>query len=279
MRSVGLRRSTLNRVCFFDDARPTRSALVLMLTFLLAAPVHASDSATDPPHDPNSEGLGVGGVALDLGILDPDRSYGQHDVGLGFSVQVVGGRTRWWPLMFGLGAGLLLFGGTTQDGPVTGYVTDDGGFWIGTTREHRSVEIRHAELIVRVEPFWGRVRPFVEGAVGVAALWHASSLRTGFSDEEIVSNDKQRDASVLFGGTLGVEWELWPMWEHLEDSYSLVLTTAVRRWYTGPMERPQYVGNPEEELRTETSREMLAMWIPIVALSISGDSRRPRPAR
>jgi hypothetical protein len=258
---------------------PSLAAALALVASLLPSLAAASDTATvvtDAAQNPDARGTGVGSVGLDMGILDPDSTHDKYHLGFGFNVQVVGGRTGWWPFMFGLGGGFITFDSTTQDGPITGYVDDDGSFGIATTSDHRSVEIRHAEAIVRIQPWWGRVRPYVEGAVGLAVLWHASSLRNTASNEVIAYADEQRDASVLFGGTLGVEWELWPMWEHEAYSYSLVLTTAVKRWYTGPMERPRYVGSADEALRTEGQHEMLAMWVPLIALSISVDSRSPR---
>lgn len=255
------------------------AAAVALVASLFASPATGSDTEppfVDPVQDPKTRGTGVGSVALDMGILDPDTTHEKYHLGFGFNVQVVGGRAGWWPFMFGLGGGFITFDSTTQDGPTTGYVDEDGSFGIATTTDHRSVEIRHAEAIVRIQPWWGRVRPYLEGAVGLAVLWHASSLRRTTSNDVIADSDEQRDASVLFGCTLGVEWELWPMWEHEAYRYSLVLTTSVKRWYTGPMERPRYVGSADEALRAEEHREMLAMWVPLIALSISVDSRSPR---
>ena len=207
-------------------------------------------------NDPRTEGTAVGSLVLNLGLIGPDRLHRSYEAAAGFSVQVVGKRTR-WPVMVGMGGGVLAL---------------DDSFWFGTTTKPHALEIRHAELVMRVEPFWGAVRPFAEGLFGLAVLWQTLTLQTSTGDE-LDSIEQQRDAAALFGLSLGVDVRLLSLQPRATHAHDLVLTLGCRRMYTTPIERVAYANDDDGAVYAWSVRVPLAMWQPFVAVSFSFDTR------
>jgi len=72
-----------------------------------------------------------------------------------------------WALSLGLSAGVYRLSGSSVDGGLQANVSN-GDFIIGTTTYARSVDVRHADLVLRFEPQWILFRPFVEATIGTA---------------------------------------------------------------------------------------------------------------
>jgi hypothetical protein len=236
-----------------------------------------SDPATDEaPAEPASltpeqEGTGLKWLAGEFAILDPDAAFGEYAYAGGFSLHAMGGRHT-WPFMIGLGGGILIFDASSARGPSIGYTCQDNGFVCCRTTIDRSVEIRHAEFLLRVQPFWGVVRPFVEVALGFAALWHFNSLNDQYGGT-IASRDEQLSVSFLYGGTLGIDWRLHSSGPGPSWTADIVLTTGVTRYYTGAMERPRYLADIDQQPTVTKLDAPLSLWMPFVAIAISLDSR------
>lgn len=231
----------------------------------------ASRGPLESTDDKRTEGTAVLALALDVGFLDPDGTQSNRDGSVGFSMQIVTKRTR-RPAMIGLGGGLMLFGGSAERGPTAASVDADGSLVIGRTTESRSTQLRHAELIVRVEPFWGVVRPFAEGSFGLAVLWQSAKL-TDSSGDDLLVQERQRDFGALFGVAAGLDIPLLSLWPKQSYASDLVLSLGCRRLYTSRMERPTHEVAADMSPRARDVRSGLAIWQPFAALAISFDTR------
>lgn len=230
------------------------------------------ETHTEPPSlTPAQEGTGVMWLAGEFAMLDPDAAFGEYAYAGGFSLHAVGGRHT-WPFLIGLGGGILVFDASSARGPAVGYTSSDNGFVCCRTTIDRSVEIRHAEFLLRVQPFWGIARPYVEMALGFAALWHFNSLNDRYGGT-IESRDEQLSVGLLYGGTLGIDWRLHSFGRGPSMTLDIVLSTGVTRYYTSSMERPRYLADIDQQPRVTKLDAPLSLWIPFVAIGISADSR------
>jgi hypothetical protein len=218
-----------------------------------------------------SEGFGVASLPFELGILDPDRGHHHRSYAGGLGLRILGRRTS-FPVMFGLGGGVMFWASSSRSGPrVTSF--DGGNLSFSSTSVQRTIELRHAELIARVQPWWGLARPFVELELGLAAVWHASYWSDDATGKTIARSEQQRSVNVLFGAGLGVDWRLLQGAPRRMGIVDLVLTTSLKRWYTGNMERPEYVASTDSQVAIRVARAPLAIWVPCLALTLSFDSR------
>lgn len=246
----------------------TTFELLVGLVVLGLSTGSAAVRAEDAAEGPFDQGLGVASLSGDGALLQPSGYRRKLMPGGGLSLQVIG-RQRTWPVMIGVGGGVLHFLPNGQAGP---RLTLDGMRSVDT-RVSRGLDMRHVELIVRVERFWGAVRPFAEGSVGVAVLWSTARL-LGAHDAELGSGDKQRNITALFGLSLGVDFRLWSSGKGRHGTWDLVMTTGIRRWWTSGFVLPSYHTNEAGRLQIDQSRRGLGLWMPFVALSFAIDSRR-----
>ena len=244
---------------------------VAILLAPLAAHVvtaRAQDDGAAPPLDPRQIGHSVASLALDVPALDPDDRHPRYEVGLGFHLQIVGGRSS-WPVMIGLGGGMLLLDGTVSDGPITAFSDRPGGLTIAGTSVSSGVDLRHAELVARCQPWWGLVRPFVEVSAGLGVVWSGDAL---ISDAgPTLAESYKQDPGLLVGASLGIDWRLHTVVGKVLTK-NLVLSTGVRRWYVGPVDRPRFGVDEDGALARSEHAEWIAAWIPFVALSLTFDN-------
>ena len=104
------------------------------------------------------------------------------------------------------------------------------------------------------------------------ALWDSAWLDDA-SGETLISVEEQRDMGLMWGGTLGVDLQLFPMRRDETGTYGLLLTAGVRRWFTSPLDRPTYGAADEGTATRDELRQSLRMWAPFVALSFGVDAR------
>jgi len=201
--------------------------------------------------------LSIAGVlpVLPAGQLDARRTKG-----FGFDLQFLAAG-RGWPVLLGLGGGnlYLKYSSKTQweDWHWEGdWPFEDVRYTKGSTTTTHSTELRHAEVLVRFQPWWGRVRPYVETAFGLSVLWQGMTV-----DSEVVR--AKRSAAVLYAATLGVDVQV------LSRRDVIVLSVGARHLRTGPLRQHTYVANAAGEIVRRSHRESLALWAPFVALSIA----------
>ena len=89
----------------------------------------------------------------------------------------------------------------------------------------------------------------------------------------IVSGEQQKSVAVLFGGALGIDWQLFPWATGPLVSWGVVLSTGLKRLQTGPMDRVEYASGPSSRVVAASAHDVLQMWIPFVGATIAMDSR------
>lgn len=165
------------------------------------------------------------------------------------------------PLLLGLGAGNLWLSTSSQRGPdVT--VRDDFERFRSTTTIERSLEIRHFEAVVRLQPYFGRVRPYLEGSFGLGVLWQGADLEDD-AGNVLARQDRQRKATWISGGAAGLDIAL-----HQPDGDGgFCLSLGVKGLRTGALPRIVF-SDAQEAFRVSSSgRAKLTMWLPFVAVS------------
>lgn len=214
----------------------------------------------EPEQDPKPRGyVGHATLSGELAVIDPVVQETERPMAIGFGVEVVAGPPD-IPVLGGLGAGFLTLASSGHEGPAT---------TTGSVEVNRSLELRHAELLVRVQPRVWRLRPFVQGFVGVMALWDDASVEadSGLTDEEV---DEQMSAGLLYGAAGGVSIDLWTTKQDGE-SVGLALTLGVRRWFTTDMDRWQAVGDAGGTVVLDDVQAPLRAWVPFAGLSLTLD--------
>lgn len=224
-----------------------------------------------PSDDPRTEGTGVLQLAAEVATVDPRGSRDARLVGGGVRLQMLGRRAR-WPVMLGLGMGILTFAQSRSTGPVVGYLNADGGLSVSTSHLLRSTEIRHAEVVVRYMPLWKTIRPFLELNGGLAVLWRGVALEN-HEGTVVETRDEQRSAAVLYSATLGADWRLFTLARRSSGTYELVLTASITRLYTSRMKRPSYDLSHDGAVMPVSERTPLGLWIPSLGLTMAIDSR------
>ncbi|MFO7181879.1 MAG: hypothetical protein DIU78_024490 [Pseudomonadota bacterium] len=201
--------------------------------------------------------LGVyGGPAFRQRHQDGFRTPLAYDFGLTLAVARLE-----WPVSVGLGVGATLLDQQVRDGP-TVISFYDGSLVLEELDEGYSVDLRRIEAVVRWQPFWGSVRPFVEASGGLAIL-HTT----------ILGVEERDDLGALFGATVGAEIELVSFVKDANHHAGLFLTVGVRRTWTTTFDR--VVVGPAATGRTGpvVDREPLRLWLPFVGVTISGRDR------
>jgi hypothetical protein len=173
--------------------------------------------------------------------------------------------------MLGLGGGLMSFWASDEPGPTVGYLV---GSSLELTGTHvvRSLELRHAELLVRLQPLFWRVRPYLEAELGLGFIWQTARLRSDLGDR-LESDDRLRGVAVLYGATFGVDWMIFPQSAHGSVTYALGLTTGIKGVGTGPVPAMDYAADAGRHLSASTTSEALHMWTFFIGATLCLDSR------
>lgn len=220
----------------------------------------------DPPDATTREATGGAGVftlAGQMAIIDPGPGEITREVGGGFDLNILF-RRKAWPVFVGFGFGVLMSNVGTRTSTTRGWTSEGGSLGYGVTDEvfiNRAGELRHVDLLLRVQPFWGIARPYVEGLAGIAGVSETTE-RNGQVGE------LDRGVAGVFAVTLGVDWRLWSWGPGPNGTVDLVLSTGVKRLFTTPVDRPVFtgVGTPGSE------RDGLEMWVPFAGIGLAGAS-------
>jgi len=223
------------------------------------------------------EGTFVGGVSGDLVLMDRARvnDGALWGVGVGFYGVLA---PRWSPVMLGLGAGFTTMSRRTDRGPLVLWTQGDG-LQLTSTTIRRTMELRRIEALARFAPFEGPVRPFLEGGLGVLAVWESARLENG-RGEALETVETQRDFGLLWSGTFGLDLQLFPVTRDETGTYGLLLTLGVRRSGSSRMGRVDFAdADPDATARgssgmRQDQRESFGIWMPFVGLSFGVDARR-----
>ncbi|MDB4975152.1 MAG: hypothetical protein JWN48_3493 [Myxococcaceae bacterium] len=237
-----------------------------------AAPAARSEAALASNDEPGwlwrrSQGALVLSLAGELAFVASGAITGEPKVVGGVEGQLLGA-LRGWPLLVGLGAGSVVLerARRAEYGP-WGWQRDEDSllpqYGRSSTITRHSLQLRHVELVARFQPYWGVVRPYLESFVGVGSLWQGTKVNS-----ELV--EKTRSAAVLYGATLGLDWQLFP--QALLNEHFVVLTLAFKRLHTGQLTRKASVASEADRTIPAAGlhvRDSLALWTPMLALGIA----------
>lgn len=241
----------------------------LVIGGLVAAAISKRALAAEGASPRNNEGWAAVAATGEMALHAPDA--GARPVGLGFGLEIFFRRAA-WPVSLGFAYGQTTFGRASEGGPFVGYV-QDGTLTLSTTDIVRSIELRRADLLVRLQPSIGKVRPFLQGGFGLAGLWETAELE-GPDGEVLRREETQRSVSYLYAATAGLDIELARGDPSPGGTGSLLLTLGVRRAGTGQMNRIDFRANDGgAAVVRETKHEALNLWIPFASITVAFDSR------
>ena len=221
----------------------------------------------EPAPQKGPPGAAILTLSGQVGVLGPSAGALEPHTGGGASFAILLRRLD-WPVFVGFGAGLIMFDASmrTEVRSGTTFEAEDGTLTITTSTSYGSyadhtAEFYHVDFPFRFQPFWGLVRPYVEGVVGIGIV------NEGVHRPELHS-DRTAGVGALFGATLGIDWRLYTWGPNREFQWDLILTTGVRGLITTPVPRPTFASLAEPA----TDNEPLKMWVPFVGIGFAGKS-------
>lgn len=119
----------------------------------------------------------------------------------------------------------------------------------------RSLELRQLEAVVRLQPDWPKVRPFVSASVGYVGAWYSQS-------QPNYAVETSLDGALVRGVAIGVDLDPWTKSgaSGRRSSGAVVLTIGLRGSETGQLDL-RYPDVPTGSLRVIA---------PFIALTIAG---------
>lgn len=145
---------------------------------------------------------------LDVQLGAPQNEY-KTQLGnrLGFGVGgMFGVRLANSPVLLGVDLGFMNFGTETRDEPLSTTIPDI------RVEVENSYNLFHADLLLRMIPPAGAVRPYVDGLVGINHFFTETVLRErgGLSSQPDVLRDTNfRDTSLSYGFGAGLQFRVY----------------------------------------------------------------------
>jgi hypothetical protein len=132
-----------------------------------------------------------------VGIAQGDFARFAPQTSPSWNVQFGVGPKR-YPVTFGLGTGAMVTASRSYAGP-SGTWIHNGEIDFGPTTVTQRTELRHVELMVRLEPDWIRVRPFVELTGGVAQFWTTTTMQANWTGGVLDDTENAKDTALFYG--------------------------------------------------------------------------------
>jgi hypothetical protein len=134
---------------------------------------------------------------------------------MGFGGQLQG--TFWTPtkerpFTIGFDLGYLVYGQIDERRPWVGFP----GVYL---KLNRTNSLANLHLMMQISPFFGTVRPYVEGLFGGAYLFTTSTVKNENGDEEIASSTNFDDFTWNYGGGAGILFKIAGSSENVEAVY------------------------------------------------------------
>ncbi|MFH1195085.1 MAG: hypothetical protein V1720_05200 [bacterium] len=119
------------------------------------------------------------GISFMLG--SPQGEFRENVDRLGYGIQAQG--TLWapnkvLPFTVGLNASYMIYGEESDSRPLSNTIPD---VWVDVDRTNN---IANFHLLFQVSPFWGDVRPYMEGLVGGSYLFTKTSVSSEYDNDE-----------------------------------------------------------------------------------------------
>ena len=146
-----------------------------------------------------------------------------------------GGGVHGIPLTLGLGGGALVYSTQSFKGP-TGVFTSGGEVGFGPTTVVRTTEMRHVDLLVRLEPEWRFIRPFVEGTIGTAQFFTSHHLSTDWQGFTVDQQERGDMLAFAWGWAVGLNIEPTRLYSGPRGSLGLAVSIGLRSFSSTPLQ-------------------------------------------
>lgn len=138
------------------------------------------------------------GLNFTLGLPQEEFKQNVDNVGYGLS----GHFTIWtpstlMPYTLGLNVGFITYGNERRNTPLSENIPDV------TVDVSRSNNLLNFHALFQISPFFGSVRPYVEGLFGGEYLYTSTTIESEISGEDVVSSTNQDDFAWSYGGGAG----------------------------------------------------------------------------
>lgn len=135
------------------------------------------------------------GINFTLGL--PQKEFKDNVDNLGYGLS---GHFALWtpstvmPYTLGLNIGFLTYGNEERDSPFSNPIPDV------TVNVSRSNNLVNFHMLFQISPFFGPLRPYVEGLFGGEYLYTTTKVQSTSSLQEITSSTNQDDFAWSYGG-------------------------------------------------------------------------------
>jgi len=154
----------------------------------------------------------VGGSFM-LGYPQGDFRKNVDQLGFGFQIQgMLWAPTHEKPFSIGLDGGYLIYGHTSERREWTGFP----GVYLNLTRTN---SMAHLHLVLQVSPFFGTVRPYIEGLFGGSYIFTTSEVKNENGNQQIASSTNYDDFTWNYGGGGGILFKLTDNLDHISSIY------------------------------------------------------------
>lgn len=155
----------------------------------------------------------TGGISFMLGY--PQGEFRNNVNNMGFGAQIQG--TLWEPthsrpFTIGFDAGYIVYGQVNERRPWIGFP----GVYLNLQRTN---SIANFHLLMQVSPFFGTVRPYVEGLFGGAYIFTESEVKNENENKQIASSTNFDDFAWNYGFGAGILFKISDGFENVGKLY------------------------------------------------------------
>lgn len=173
------------------------------------------------------------GGSFMLGYPQGEFRQNVNQMGYGFQIQgTIWAPTHARPFTIGLDLGYLVYGQVDERRPWK----DFPGIYLNLSRTN---SLANLHVMMQVSPFFGTVRPYIEGLFGGSYIFTSSSVKSENSSQDIASSTNFDDFTWNYGGGAGI---LFKLTDKIEGVSALYLDLKAR-----------YLFGTEAEYLTEES--------------------------
>ncbi|MBI1933561.1 MAG: hypothetical protein HYS24_13595 [Ignavibacteriales bacterium] len=134
---------------------------------------------------------------------------------MGFGGQLHG--TFWtptheMPYTIGLDLGYLVYGQVDERKPWVGFP----GVYLNLSRTN---SLANFHILMEVSPFFGTIRPYLEGLFGGSYIFTQTSVNADYEDEDIASTTNYDDFTWNYGGGVGILFKIAGEMENVDAIY------------------------------------------------------------
>ena len=187
----------MKKSLFREKGEDMKHFLIIIFLFLLSSNFYAQQ------------------VGLSFMFGNPQGEFRSNVDRMGFGGQLQG--TFWtpteeMPYTIGFDLGYLVYGQVDERRPWVGFP----GVYLNLSRTN---SLANLHLLMQVSPFFGTVRPYLEGLFGGSYIFTQSSVKGDYQDEDIASTTNFDDFTWNYGGGVGILFKITGELENIDAIY------------------------------------------------------------